>query len=397
MLPKILPSSSNNKKTVSVLGSTGTIGKNTVDVIKENREFYDVIALTANNNVDLLVQQAKLLRPKYVVIANEDLSFKLEKELEHYDIKTLSGKQALLEVSNIKCDVYICAIVGISAFEPLMKAIKARSNIGIANKECLVAAGDIIKREVKANNVSIIPIDSEHNAIFQTLDLDNKDNISDIILTASGGPFRDLAVEEMKNMRPEQAIKHPNFIMGKKISVDSATMMNKGLEMIEAYHLFNLKQNQIQAIIHREQIIHGIVNYKDGTALAMMNIPDMRVPISYTLNYPKRIPISHTKLSLTEIGRLSFEEIDHKKFPAVNICMEALKEGGNMPCVLSVANEVAVQNFLEGNIGFLEIISIVYDVMNKITECDLNTIGDVLNCDSETRKITYEIIKKYKK
>lgn len=397
MLLKQKVSSSSERKTISVLGSTGTIGKNTIDVIRENRELYDIVALTANHNVDLLIRQAKLLKPEYAVIVNDELYFKLEKGLEGYDIKTMSGKQALLEVSNVKCDMSVCAIVGNAAFEPVMKAIKAGSNIGLANKECLVTAGNIIKREARNNGVSIIPIDSEHNAIFQSLDFDNRENVSDIVLTASGGPFRDFTVEEMRNVTPEQAIKHPNFVMGRKISIDSATMMNKGLEMMEAYHLFGLEQNQVKAVMHREQIIHGIVNYEDGTTLAMMNIPDMRVPISHVINYPKRVPLSHKKLNLAEFGKLSFEEIDNKKFPAIDICMEALKEGGSMPCILNVANEVAVQSFLNGEIGFLEIVLIVYDAMEQMTKSDLSTIDDVLDCDRKAREITREIIKKYQK
>jgi 1-deoxy-D-xylulose-5-phosphate reductoisomerase len=389
------PQVTGKRKRISVFGSTGTIGQKAVDIIRENRELYDVVVLTANENVDLLIKQAKLLKPEYAVIVNDELFFKLQKELEYYDIKTMSGKLALLEVSNITCDINICAIVGNAAFEPLMKAIQAGSNIGLANKECLVTAGEIIKKEAKNHKVNIIPIDSEHNAIFQSLDFNNLDNVSDIVLTASGGPFRDFTFEEMKYVTPEQALKHPNWVMGKKISIDSATMMNKGLEMIEAFHLFGLKQEQINAVLHRESIVHGFVNYKDGTTLAMMNIPDMRIPISYTINYPTRLTITHKKLNLAEIGKLTFEEIDHKRFPSVNMCMDALREGDNMPCILSVANEVAVESFLKKKIGFLDIAIVVYDAMESMNKYHLATLDDVFDCDKRTREIANNIVKKY--
>lgn len=379
-------------KTISIFGSTGSIGKNTIQVILNSPKSYKIIALAAKSDVKTLIEQAKLLQPKYVVIADEKLFGELKSGLKDFSkIKVLSGLDALNEVAQIKCDLFLSAIVGMAALMPTINAIQAGSNIGLANKECLVSAGDIILKEAKKHKVKLIPIDSEHNAIFQIFEHEHLDLIENIVLTASGGPFFKYSLSEMKNITKEQAIKHPNWKMGAKISVDSATMMNKGLEMIEAYRLFPLAKNQIEVVIHPESIIHGLVNYADGSTLAMMSLPDMKTPISYALGYPKRIPIKHPKLDLAKIASLNFFAPDDKKFPALKLAREAMEAGGNAPCILNAANEIAVEKFLQEKIKFNDIVKIVVEVLSSISYSKLSSLEDVLNCDNQARKLAREI------
>ena len=355
------------KKTISIFGSTGSIGKNCIDVILNSKESYKIIALVANNNIITLIEQAKILQPEYVIIGNISLLSKLQEGLKnHKQIRILAGQEEIEEIAKIKCDLFISAIVGMVALKPTLNAIKAESNIGLANKECLVAAGDIILNETKKNNIKLIPIDSEHNAIFQVLEKKHINLVDDIILTASGGPFLKKSLNEIKYITVDEATNHPNWSMGAKISVDSATMMNKGLEIIEAYKLFPIKKEQIKIVIHPQSIIHGIINYKDGSTLAMMSNPDMRTPISYAIGWPNRIRINHNKLNLTQIGSFDFLEVDHIKFPAIKLAKQALHSGGNVPCILNAANEVAVQRFLAKEISFIDIINIVQETLNTI-------------------------------
>ena len=379
-------------KTVSIFGSTGSIGKNAIEVILNSPTSYKIIALTANRDVKSLAVQARKLLPKYVIISNPDHYLELKEALEDLPkIKVLAGEAAINEVAQIKCDLFLSAIVGMAALMPTINAIRAGSNIGLANKECLVSAGDIILKEAKKHKVKLIPIDSEHNAIYQIFENDHLDLIDNIVLTASGGPFFKYSLAQMKNITKELAIKHPNWQMGAKISVDSATMMNKGLEMIEAYHLFPVDKNQIDVVIHPESIIHGLVNYSDGSTLAMMSKPDMKTPISYALGFPKRIAIKHQKLDLAKIGSLNFFAPDEKKFPALKLARESMEIGGNAPCILNAANEIAVERFLHDKIAFSDITKIVVEVLERLPYSNISSLEDVLENDNKARKIAKEI------
>ena len=382
------------KKQISIFGSTGSIGKNTIEVLLNSPATYEIVALTANNEADSLAKQAKILQPKYVVIANQKLYSSLKNQLENYpQIEVLAGKEAINEVAKIKCDLFISAIVGIAALEPTINAIKAGSNIGLANKECLVAAGDIMLREAEVNKVKLIPIDSEHNAIFQIFENDNLELIDNITLTASGGPFFNMALKDMENITKEQAIKHPNWSMGAKISVDSATMMNKALEMIEAYRLFPVTSEQIKVIIHPESIIHGLVNYLDGSTLAMMSLPDMKVPISYAIGYPERIKIKYQKLDLAKVGVLNFHEASKRKFPALKLAKEVLDVGGNAPVILNASNEIAVSRFLNDEIKFTDIMKINMEVLESLPYNALSSLEDVYYFDQQARNLASNLLK----
>lgn len=382
------------KKTISIFGSSGSIGRSATKVLLNSPESYEIIVLAVNNNIKNLISQAKVSRPKYAIVADESLFDELKEALINYpEIEVKAGVEAINEAAKIKCDLFISAIVGIAALQPTINAIRAGSNIGLANKECLVAAGDIMLKEAKDNNVKLLPIDSEHNAIFQIFENENLNLISDITLTASGGPFFKMDASDMKNITKEQAIKHPNWSMGAKISVDSATMMNKALEMIEAYRLFPVKPEQIRVVIHPESIIHGLVDYKDGSTLSMMSLPDMKVPISYAIGYPKRIKIKHRKLDLAKIGSLNFYEADEEKFTALKLARKALKIGGNAPCILNAANEVAVERFLNDEISFIDIVKINMEVLESISYHEINTLEDVLNFDKQARLIAKNLYK----
>lgn len=379
-------------KTVSIFGSTGSIGRNAIEVILNSPKSYKIIALTANRDVKGLIKQVRILQPEYAVISDERFYSELKKALKDLPkIKVLAGEAAINEVAQIKCDLFLSAIVGMAALMPTINAIRAGSYIGLANKECLVSAGDIILKEAKKHKVKLIPIDSEHNAIYQIFENDHLDLIENIVLTASGGPFFKYSLAQMKNITKEQAIKHPNWQMGAKISVDSATMMNKGLEMIEAYHLFPVAKNQIDVVIHPESIIHGLVNYSDGSTLAMMSKPDMKTPISYALGFPKRIAIKHQKLDLAKIGSLNFFTPDEKKFPALKLARKAMEAGGNSPCILNAANEIAVSRFLDDKIAFNDIIKIVVEVLERLPYSNISSLEDVLEIDNQARKIAKEI------
>ena len=381
-------------KSVIICGSTGSIGKNTVEILLNCLESYKVIVLTANNDVDNLIEQARLLQPKYAVIANKNLYQKLKEGLNEFsEIEILSGNKAIEQVSSIKCDIFISAIVGMAALIPTVRAIRAGSNIGLANKECLVSAGDVILQEVEKHKVKLIPIDSEHNAIFQIFENEHLNLIDNITLTASGGPFFKKSSEEMRYITKEQAIKHPNWSMGAKISVDSATMMNKGLEMIEAYRLFPVKKDQINIVIHPESIIHGLVNYKDGSTLAMLSNPDMKTHISFAIGYPKRMEIKHEKLDLVKISSLNFFEPDKNKFPAIELARQALETGGNAPCIFNAANEIAVDGFLKGQISFTDIVKIVVEVLETVPYNTLPSLEKVIEFDNKARICAKDKIK----
>lgn len=386
-------------KTVSILGSTGTIGQNTLKCLAQHQENFSVTALVAGENVELLARQAKEFRPKLAVIANSSLYAELKNLLQGTGIKAAAGEDAVIEAASAGADVTMSAIVGAAGLRPTLAAINGGKIIALANKESLVCAGELVQREVKKHDATLIPVDSEHNAIFQILHIITSGNllpdpytkgegisgIERVIITASGGPFRSFTPEQMKNVTPQQAIQHPNWNMGAKISVDSATMMNKGLELIEAFYLFPLHAEQLHILVHPQSIIHALVEMIDGSVLAQMSIPDMCTPIAYALAWPQRIKAPVQKLRLEDIGRLSFEKPDSARFPAIRLAREALVAGGTAPTILNAANEIAVRRFLQGEIPFLGIAKIVEKTMEASYSGSLETIDDVLECDKFAR------------
>lgn len=378
-------------KKISIFGSTGSIGKNTLEVIKNAPQNFEVFALVAKNDVKTLVSQALEFKPSYVVIENEKHFSELKSALKVLKkCEVLAGEKAIIEVAKIRCDLFISAIVGAAGMLPTLAAIKAKSHIALANKESLVCAGEFLMSEAKKQKVKIIPVDSEHNAIFQIFENENLDMIDDIVLTASGGPFF-ASKKDPKKITIAEALKHPNWSMGAKISIDSATMMNKGLEMIEAYHLFPIAKKQIKILIHPQSIVHGMVNYADGSSLAMLSSPDMKVPISYALAFPNRMKIKHQKLDLAKSQKLEFFDVDDKKFPAVKICRGAMEVDGSAPAVLNAANEIAVAKFLNGEISFDKITKIVEKTLEKISHKKLAGIEDVIFFDKQARQIATSI------
>ena len=376
------------KKSIAVFGSTGSIGQNSLRVISEYPDIYQVDALVAGSNIKTLIKQARIFRPKYVAINNTSHYTELKEGLADFkQIEILSGSAAINNLANIKFDFFLSAIVGIAALIPTFNAVKSGSNIGMANKECLVAAGDLMLSEAKKSGSKILPIDSEHNAIFQVFEQHNLHKIDRITLTASGGPFLHYSSKEMKNITKEQAIKHPKWKMGKKISVDSATMMNKSLELIEAYRLFPIKKEQIEIIIHPESIIHGLVSYIDGATLAMLSNPDMRVPIAFALGYPQRIAIKYPKLDLAKISQFNFLSPNDKQFPALKMVKEVLEVDCSAPCVFNAANEVAVNRFLKDEIGFAEITKIIAKTLDKLPTRNITSVEDVIRYNQEAKDI----------
>ncbi len=374
-------------KKIAIFGSTGSIGKNVIEVIKNSPTDFEVVTLVAKNDVKTLIAQALLLRPSYVVIENEEHFLTLKNELSSLPkTKILCGLKEILEVAKIKYDLVISAIVGAAGMMPTLTAIEAGSNIALANKESLVCAGEFLIKEAKKQKAEIIPVDSEHNAIFQIFENKNLEMIENIVLTASGGPFFK-SQKNPKEITITEALKHPNWSMGAKISIDSATMMNKGLEMIEAFHLFPVQKEQIKILVHPQSIMHGMVNYKDGSSLAMLSLPDMQVPISYAMAYPKRMAIKHKALDLAQISNLEFFSPDEKQFPAIRICKEALKIDGSAPAVLNAANEVAVAAFLNGKITFDKITIVVEKTLEKISHKKLSSIDEVINFDLQARSV----------
>lgn len=378
------------KKKIAIFGSTGSIGKSTIAVIKNDLEKFEVATLTAQSDAKTLAAQANELKPKYVVIEDEKKLTELKSLIKYDSVKILATKNELEEVAKIKCDLFIAAIVGFAGLKPVLNAIEAGSNIALANKESLVCAGELLMNEAQKNNVKILPVDSEHNAIFQIFERQNLEQIENIILTASGGPFFN-SDKDFSKITVDEALKHPNWKMGAKISIDSATMMNKGLEMIEAFHIFPVKKNQIEVLVHPQSIIHGMVNYKDGSSLAMLSLPDMQVPISYCLAYPQRMTIEHKKLDLTKIARLDFFAPDEKKFPALKLCREAMQADGNAPIILNAANEVAVEKFLKKEINFNQITKLVATVLDKIEHKSVKTLAEIVEFDIMGRRIANKL------
>ena len=376
-----------HSKIITILGSTGSIGESSVKLLKLHQDKFQVAALTANSNVAKLAAQAKELNAKLAVIADEALYNELKSALAGTNIAVAAGRQAVIEAAEIESDIVIAAIVGSAGLPPTMAAIKKGKIIALANKECLVCAGDIVMAEAKKHSAKIIPVDSEHSAIFQIIDLQRPETIEKIILTASGGPFRNFSKKQMQNVTVADALKHPIWNMGAKISIDSATMMNKGLEIIEAWHLFPVSEPQIEVLIHPESVIHSMVSYIDGSTLAQLGTPDMSTPIAVALAYPERIKSCSDKLDFSKISMLNFALPDLERFPALQLARSALKAGGNAPAILNAANEVAVARFLNNEIGFLDIVRITSETLAKISNTPLNSIEEVLAIDSQSRQI----------
>ncbi len=384
------------KKRVAVLGSTGSIGSQTLSVIDEQNKFFSVEVLTAFNNTELLIRQAIKYLPNVVVIGNKDHYSKVYDALNKYDIKVYAGQDAISQVLEMDTiDIVLMGIVGISALKPILAAINNKKKIALANKESLVVAGDIISKTAIENSVQIIPVDSEHSAIFQCLmgELDNP--VEKIVLTASGGPFHGKDSEYLKSVTPDEALKHPNWKMGEKVSIDSATLMNKGLEAIEAHWLFNIQPSKIEVVIHPQSIVHSLVYFADGSVKTLLSNPDMRIPIQFALTYPNRLKNSIPALDLLKNNVLSFESPDVKKFRNLALAFKALEIGGNMPCVLNAANDVAVQAFLNKKIGFQQIPDIIEKSMAIMPMISKPVLADYFETDKYTRVKVEELIGGY--
>lgn len=349
---------------IVLLGSTGSIGTQVLDVARLHN--IKIKALSAGSNVKLLDQQAREFKPQFVCIADENRYNELKTALGDTDIKLLCGKDGLCELASLPCDTTVNSIVGMAGFAPTLAAINAGNNIALANKETLVVGGEIITKKIKEKSLKLLPIDSEHSAIFQCLMGKGENKLKKIILTASGGPFRGYTKKQLESVTKTQALKHPNWSMGAKITIDSATMMNKGLELIEAVWLFGATPEQVEIIVHPQSILHSAVEFEDGSVIGQLGVPDMRIPIQLALTYPKRLNSCGKSLSLTDIGTLTFEKPDNDAFPCMDIARSALKKGGNMPCIMNRANEIAVKMFLEDKIRFLEISEKILDAMENV-------------------------------
>ncbi len=382
------------KKRVAILGSTGSIGTQTLSVIDEQNDFFSVEVLTAFSNTDLLIKQAIKYLPNVVVIGDKSNYGIVRNALESYDIKIYAGQEAISQVMEMETiDIVLIGIVGINALKPILSAIKNKKKIALANKESLVVAGALISKTAIENNVQIIPIDSEHSAIFQCLMGEYDNPIEKIVLTASGGPFHKTDTNSLLNVTPNEALKHPNWKMGKKVSIDSATLMNKGLEAIEARWLFNVDPSNIEVLIHPQSIVHSLVYFADGSVKTLLSKPDMRIPIQFALTYPNRLKNSFSRLDLLKINTLNFESPDVKKFRNLALAFKALEIGGNMPCVLNAANDIAVHAFLNKKIGFQQIPDIIEKSMAIMPMIDNPVLTDYIETDNRTRLKVSELIK----
>ncbi len=382
------------KKRIAIFGSTGSIGTQSLEVIKANSDAFEVEILTAHNNAELLIAQALEFNPNAVNIVNEDKYEMVKTALAGTDIKVFSGELALEELADFDSyDVMIAAIVGFAGLKPTLKAVENGKVIALANKETLVVAGDIVMQKALENKAPIIPVDSEHSAIFQCLVGESRNPIEKIILTASGGPFLGKKPNFLVNVKRDHALQHPNWSMGAKITVDSATLMNKGLEMIEAKWLFNLKPEQIDVVIHPQSVIHSMVQFEDGSIKAQMGIPDMKLPIQYALGFPQRIKNDFPRLNFKKYPTFNFEEPDYKTFRNLGLAIDALQNGGNKACVLNAANEIAVWAFLKNRIGFLDITAVVEKTMDAISYIKHPTLQEYFESDAEARNFAATLLK----
>lgn len=382
-------------KSIAVLGSTGSIGTQTLDVIEKNPDSFKVFALTANNNYKLLIQQAIKFKPKYVVINEKKHYNEVKKALQPYKMQVLEGYENILSIcAEPSVDIILVAIVGYSGMMATLAAVENKKQVALANKESLVVAGDIIMSKAKENNVEILPVDSEHSAIYQCLVGESYSNIEKIYLTASGGPFRGFSSQQLDRVTKEQALKHPNWNMGSKITIDSATMFNKGLEMIEAKWLFNLHPGQIDTIVHPQSIVHSLVQFVDGSIKAQMGLPDMRTPIHYALFHPNRTYSSSKRFSFADYPALTFEQPDYEVFKSLKISIEVMKRGGNLPCVMNAANETAVKAFLQDKINFVDIFKIVEKTLESFSFKKIDNIEEYITCNDQAHAKANEIIAK---
>jgi len=386
------------KKRIAILGSTGSIGTQTLEVIAQNPDSFEVEVLTANNNIELLIEQARLFRPNVVVISNSCHYDQLQEALKDEPIKVYAGREALQQVVEMDTiDLVVTAMVGYSGLIPTCNAIKAGKHIALANKETMVVAGEIINRLAIEHRVNIYPVDSEHSAIFQCLVGEYNNEIEKIYLTASGGPFKGFSMEQLANVTKADALKHPNWDMGAKITIDSASLMNKGFEVIEAKWLFGLKPEQIDVIVHPQSIVHSIVQFRDGSMKAQMGLPDMKLPIQYALNFPDRLPSTFKRFNFLDYPKLTFEQPNTKNFRNLALAFEALNQGGNMPCILNAANEVVVQAFLNDRITFLQMPEIIEQIMEKASYLKNPNLEDYIQTDREARILTANRVKELAK
>ena len=380
------------KKQIAILGSTGSIGTQALQVIEEHPDLYEAYALTANNQVELLAEQARKFMPAAVVIANESKYAQLKELLADLPIQVYAGADALCEIVEAKpIDVVLASMVGYAGLRPTMNAIKAGKAIALANKETLVVAGELINALAQQYHTPILPVDSEHSAIFQCLEMNNP--LEKVILTASGGPFRTFTKEQLQYVTKEQALKHPNWDMGAKITIDSATMMNKGFEVIEAKWLFGVRPDQIEVVVHPQSVIHSMVQYEDGAVKAQLGVPDMRLPIQYAFSYPQRIKASFDRLDFSQMKALTFEQPDTDRFRCLALAYEALNRGGNMACIVNAANEVVVSAFLHDRISFLQMSEVIEQTMGKVTFIQTPSYEDYVATDAETRRVALDLIK----
>ena len=379
------------KKQIAILGSTGSIGTQALQVIEEHPDLYEAYALTANNQVELLAQQARKFMPAAVVIANEAKYLQLKEMLADLPIQVYAGADALCEIVEAKpIDVVLASMVGYAGLRPTINAIKAGKAIALANKETLVVAGELINALAQQYHTPILPVDSEHSAIFQCLEPNNA--LEKVILTASGGPFRKFSMEQLQHVTKEQALKHPNWDMGAKITIDSATMMNKGFEVIEAKWLFGVRPDQIEVVVHPQSVIHSMVQYEDGAVKAQLGMPDMRLPIQYAFSYPQRIKASFDRLDFSKMTELTFEQPDTTRFRCLALAYEALNQGGNMACIVNAANEVVVSAFLHDRISFLRMSEVIEQAMAKVPFIQTPSYEDYVATDAEARRIAESLL-----
>jgi len=384
---------SETKKQIAILGSTGSIGTQALEVIAENDSLFEVYAITANNQVDLMIEQARKFKPEMVAIANETHYQKLKEALSDLPIKVFAGNDSIAQVAEMQpIDIVLTAMVGYSGLKPTINAIKAGKKIALANKETLVVAGELICDLVEKYNSAILPVDSEHSAIFQCLVGEGNNPIEKLILTASGGPFRTKSIHELEHVTSAQALKHPNWDMGAKITIDSASMMNKGFEIIEAKWLFGVTPEQIDVVVHPQSIIHSMVQFADGSIKAQLGLPDMKLPIQYAFTYPDRLKTNFPRLNFDICSQFTFERPDLERFRNLGFAYYAMERGGNMPCILNAANEIVVEAFLQNKIGFIQMSDIIEDVMTKAYFIAKPTYDDYVETDASIRILTNEIV-----
>jgi 1-deoxy-D-xylulose-5-phosphate reductoisomerase len=388
-------SENHKKKGIAILGSTGSIGTQALEVVSLNPGQFEIIVLTAENNADLLIHQAIKYKPDSIVISNPDKYEYVKNALQNYPVKVYAGKEALAQiVLHQQIDMVLTALVGSVGLLPTISAIRAGKHIALANKETLVVAGELITKLALENQIEIIPVDSEHSAIFQCLSGEFHNKIEKIYLTASGGPFRGFSIQQLENVKASQALKHPTWNMGAKITIDSASLMNKGLEVIEAKWLFNLHPEQIDVIVHPQSIIHSIVQFEDGSMKAQMGLPDMKLPILYALAFPYRIKSNFTRFNFLDYPILNFEQVNSKIFRNLAIAYHAMRTGGNMPCMMNAANEIAVEAFLTDRIGFLGMSDVIEETLSKTKYIEHPELDDLIQSDEEARKVAIHLIKK---